>query len=59
MYFYSNDTVAKGTDGTTSDQGAVVLVSAENAPNDAPSTFTDTTTGMNVFDGNKKLIFMV
>ena len=52
--FTVNDTVAKGTDGTTSDQGAVVLVSAENAPNDAPSTFTDTTTGMNVFDGNKK-----
>ena len=52
--FTVNDTVAKGTDGTTADQGAVVLVSAENAPNDAPSTFTDTTTGMNVFDGNKK-----
>ena len=52
--FTVNDTVAKETDGTTSDQGAVVLVSAENAPNDAPSTFTDTTTGMNVFDGNKK-----
>ncbi|MBQ1392929.1 MAG: hypothetical protein IIY81_05210 [Lachnospiraceae bacterium] len=52
--FTVNDTVAKETDGTTADQGAVVLVSAENAPNDAPSTFTDTTTGMNVFDGNKK-----
>lgn len=52
--FKVNDTVAKTSGNTVDAQGAVVLVSAATAPTATPDTFTDTTTGVNVFDGSKK-----